>query len=124
MIIISNGKSTRTNGYLSRTEEQLRKAGITTSVFDGVAPNPTVDNAVAGADAAKNFNADFLVALGGGSVMDCAKAIALLATNDGSLWDYVAIGSGKGNTVSENPLPIIAITTTAAQALKQILTVS
>lgn len=113
LIIISNGKSTRTNGYLSRTEEQLRKAGITTSVFDGVAPNPTVDNAVAGADAAKNFNADFLVALGGGSVMDCAKAIALLATNDGSLWDYVAIGSGKGNTVSENPLPIIAITTTA-----------
>ena len=113
LIIISNGKSTRTNGYLSRTEEQLRKAGITTSVFDGVAPNPTVGNAVAGADAAKNFNADFLVALGGGSVMDCAKAIALLATNDGSLWDYVAIGSGKGNTVSENPLPIIAITTTA-----------
>lgn len=113
LIIISNGKSTRANGYLARTEEQLHKAGITTSVFDGVVPNPTVDNTVAGADAAKNFNADFLVALGGGSVMDCTKAIALLATNDGSLWDYVAIGSGKGNTVSENPLPIIAITTTA-----------
>lgn len=113
LIIISNGKSTRANGYLARTEEQLHKAGITTSVFDGVVPNPTVDNASAGADAAKNFNADFLVALGGGSVMDCAKAIALLATNDGSLWDYVAVGSGKGKAVTQKPLPIIAITTTA-----------
>ena len=113
LIIISNGKSTRTNGYLSRTEEQLRKAGITTSVFDRVTQNPTVDNAEAGADAAKNFNADFLVALGGGSVMDCAKAIALLATNKGELWDYVAIGTGNGKPVPEKPLPIIAITTTA-----------
>ena len=113
LIIISNGKSTRANGYLARTEEQLHKAGITTSVFDGVVPNPTVDNTSAGADAAKNFNADFLVALGGGSVMDCAKAIALLATNDGTLWDYVAVGSGKGKAVTQKPLPIIAITTTA-----------
>ena len=113
LIIISNGKSTRANGYLARTEEQLHKAGITTSVFDGVVPNPTVDNTSAGADAAKNFNADFLVALGGGSVMDCAKAIALLATNDGTLWDYVAVGSGKGKDVTQKPLPIIAITTTA-----------
>lgn len=85
LIIISNGKSTRANGYLFRTKEQLRKAGITAYVFDGVAPNPTVKNAVAGADAARNFKADFLVVLGGGSVMDCAKAIALLATNKGEL---------------------------------------
>ena len=113
LIIISNGKSTRANGYLARTEEQLSKAGIVSAVFDGVVPNPTVDNAAAGADAAKNFNADFLVALGGGSVMDCAKAIALLATNQGELWDYVAVGSGKGQPISQKPLPIIAITTTA-----------
>ena len=53
LIIISNGKSTRSNGYLARTEEQLHSAGVETSVFDGIAPNPTVDNAVAGADAAR-----------------------------------------------------------------------
>lgn len=113
LIIISNGKSTRANGYLARTEEQLHLAGIETEVFDGVAPNPTVVNSEAGAKAARECNADFLVALGGGSVMDCSKAIALLATNDGELWDYISIGTGKGKPITNRPLPIVAITTTA-----------
>lgn len=113
LIIISNGKSTRANGYLTRTEEQLHQVGVETKVFDGVTPNPTVANSEAGAEAAREFGADFLVALGGGSVMDCSKAIALLATNNGELWDYVPIGTGKGNPISNKPLPIIAITTTA-----------
>ncbi len=113
LIIISNGKSTRANGYLQRTEEQLHKAGVETVVFDGVSPNPTVENVNAGAEKARTSGSDFLVALGGGSVMDCAKAIALMATNDGELWDYVPIGSGKGKPVAVRPLPIIAITTTA-----------
>ena len=113
LIIISNGKSTRANGYLARTEEQLHLAGIETEVFDGVAPNPTVVNSEAGAKAARECNADFLVALGGGSVMDCSKAIALLATNDGELWDYISIGTGKGKPIANRPLPIVAITTTA-----------
>ena len=113
LIIISNGKSTRANGYLARTEEQLHQVGVVTKVFDGVAPNPTVANSEAGAEAAREFGADFLIALGGGSVMDCSKAIALLATNNGELWDYVPIGTGKGQPISNKPLPIIAITTTA-----------
>ena len=113
LIIISNGKSTRANGYLARTEEQLHQVGVETELFDGVAPNPTVANSEAGAEAAREFGADFLVALGGGSVMDCSKAIALLATNNGKLWDYVPIGTGKGQPISNKPLPIIAITTTA-----------
>ena len=113
LIVISNGKSTRDNGYLARTEEQLHRAGVETEVFDGIMPNPTVANSAAGANAAREFKADFLVALGGGSVMDCSKAIALLATNEGDLWDYVAIGSGKGQPIQNRPLPIIAITTTA-----------
>lgn len=113
LIIISNGKSTHANGYLARTEQELSLAGVETAVFDGVMPNPTVENSHAGADAARAFGADFLVALGGGSVMDCSKAIALLATNDGDLWDYVPIGSGKGQPMQNKPLPIIAITTTA-----------
>lgn len=113
LIIISNGKSTRANGYLTRTEEQLHQVGVETKVFDGVAPNPTVANSEAGAEAAREFGADFLVALGGGSVMDCSKAIALLATNNGELWDYVPIGTGKGKPIANKPLQIIAITTTA-----------
>ncbi|WP_288874688.1 iron-containing alcohol dehydrogenase, partial [uncultured Bacteroides sp.] len=113
LIVISNGKSTRDNGYLARTEEQLHQAGVETEVFDGIMPNPTVTNSEAGANAARAYNADFLVALGGGSVMDCSKAIALLATNEGDLWDYVAVGSGKGQPIKNRPLPIVAITTTA-----------
>lgn len=113
LIVISNGKSTRANGYLSRTKEQLHKAGVETFLFDGVMPNPTVGNVNAGAEAAREHGCDFLVALGGGSVMDCTKAIAVMATNDGELWDYVPIGSGKGQPIAVKPLPIIAITTTA-----------
>ena len=113
LIVISNGKSTRANGYLARTEEQLHKAGVETVVFDGVMPNPTVGNVEAGTRAARESGADFLVALGGGSVMDCTKAIALMATNEGKLWDYVPIGSGKGQPIAVRPLPIVAITTTA-----------
>lgn len=113
LIIISNGKSTRANGYLARTEEQLHRAGVETFVFDGVAPNPSVGNVNAGAKVARDNDCDFLLALGGGSVMDCAKAIAVMATNEGELWDYVPIGSGKGQPIAVRPLPIIAITTTA-----------
>ena len=100
LIVISNGKSTRANGYLARAEEQLAKAGVESAVFDGVMPNPTVANVEAGAKAARERGCDFLVALGGGSVMDCAKGIAVMATNDGELWDYVPIGSGKGMPIA------------------------
>lgn len=113
LIVISNGKSTRANGYLSRTEAQLSKAGVEMALFDGVSPNPTVSNVNAGAQAARENGCDFIVALGGGSVMDCSKGIAVMATNDGELWDYVTVGSGKGNPIGVKPLPIVAITTTA-----------
>ena len=73
LIIISNGKSTRANGYLQRTEEQLHKAGVETVVFDGVSPNPTVENVNAGAEKARTSGSDFLVALGGGSLINKQK---------------------------------------------------
>lgn len=113
LIVISNGKSTRANGYLARTEEQLHKAGVETVVFAGATPNPTVSDVNAGAKAARENGCDFLVALGGGSVMDCSKGIAVMATNEGELWDYVTIGSGKGHPIAVRPLPIVAVTTTA-----------
>lgn len=68
LIVISNGKSTRANGYLARTEEQLHKTGVETFLFDGVMPNPTVGNVDAGAKVARENGCDFLVALGEGSV--------------------------------------------------------
>ncbi len=113
VIIISNGKSTRANGYLSRTEEQLAQAGVATSVFDKIQPNPLKETVMEGAAFVKAQGADFIVALGGGSVIDSAKAIAVMAANHGDLWDYIASGTGKGQPIKNKPLPIVAISTTA-----------
>ncbi len=113
VIIISNGKSTRANGYLSSTEEQLAQAGVATSVFDKIQPNPLKETVMEGAAFVKAQGADFIVALGGGSVIDSAKAIAVMAANPGDLWDYIASGTGKGQPIKNKPLPIVAISTTA-----------
>lgn len=54
-----------------------------------------------------------VLGFGGGSSIDTAKSIALLSTNDGDFWDYVATGSGKGCKIRNKPLPVIAVPTTA-----------
>jgi len=113
MIVISNGKSAKINGYLSRTEEQLKLAGVETVVFDKVQANPLRSTVMAGGSFAKENSCDFIVALGGGSCIDAAKAIAVMAANDGDYWDYVFGGTGKGKKMEHKPLPVIAITTTA-----------
>jgi alcohol dehydrogenase len=113
VVVISNGKSTRANGYLARTEEQLRLAGVKTIVFDKVRANPLKSTVMEGASFARKNRCDFIVALGGGSCMDAAKAMAVIATNDGDYWDYISSGSGKGKPIKNRPLPIVAITTTA-----------
>ena len=113
MIVISNGKSTRSNYYLDRTEEQLNMAGVETVLFDKVEANPLKSTVMDGSLFARENNCDFIVALGGGSVMDASKAMAIMSTNDGDLWDYVSSGTGKGKAIANTPLPIVAITTTA-----------
>lgn len=113
LVVISNGKSTRTNGALDRTLEQLRIAGVETILFDKVGPNPLKATVEEGAKLAKNTGCDFVVALGGGSVMDAAKVMAMYALQPGDLWDYVAGATGKNQPLANPTLPVIAITTTA-----------
>lgn len=113
LIVISSGKSTRANGYLDRVEEQLKLAGVETVLFDKVLPNPTKPVVMAGAKAARDNGCDFILGLGGGSSIDSAKAIAIMATNDGDLWNYVYGGTGGAQRMKNAPLPIVAITTTA-----------
>lgn len=113
LVVISNGKSTKENGYLQRCEEELNAAGVEIVLFDKVEANPLKSTVMAGAKCARENNCDFVVALGGGSVMDASKAIASMATNDGDLWDYINGGTGKGQSLLNNPLPVVAITTTA-----------
>lgn len=113
MLVISKGKSVKVNGTLSRAEEQLRRAGVETVVFDRVESNPLKSTVMEGCTVARAQGCDFLVALGGGSCMDAAKAIAVMATNEGDYWDYIPSGTGKGKPLAAAPLPLVAITTTA-----------
>lgn len=113
LIVISNGKSTRANGYLDWLENELKQAGVEYVVFDKVAANPTKPVVEEGGRFARENGCDFIVALGGGSVMDASKAIGLLAANGGDLWDYVMFGTGKKQWPQIPGLPIVAITTTA-----------
>lgn len=82
-------------------------------VYDGIRPNPTKDSIMEAAAAARRENCDFITALGGGSPMDSAKVIAMMATNPGDLWDYCVKGTGKGLPIQNQPLPIVCVTTTA-----------
>lgn len=113
LLIISNGKSAIENGYLSRTEAELQKAGVEWVIFNQVEANPLKSTVMAGGNVARENECDFIVALGGGSVMDASKAIATMATNSGDVWDYINGGTGKGQPIKVDPLPIICITTTA-----------
>lgn len=113
MVVISNGRSTRASGALDRTLEQLRMAGVETVLFDKVGANPLKNIVEEGARLARDSGCDFVVALGGGSVMDAAKVMAMYANQPGDLWDYVPGATGKMQPLVNPVLPWIAITTTA-----------
>lgn len=113
LIVISAGKSTKANGYLDRVEKEMEKCEVETVVFDKILPNPVKEHVMEGASLAKSAGCDFVIGLGGGSSIDSAKAIAVMAVNSGDYWDYISGGTGKGMPVPNDPLPIIAITTTA-----------
>lgn len=98
-------------GLVGEVAEKLGQNGITSTIYDGVQPNPTVANVEAGLALLKANDCDFVISLGGGSPHDCAKGIALVATNGGSIKDY------EGLDQSAKPqLPLVAINTTAGTA--------
>lgn len=113
LVVTTSGKSVKRLGYLDRLLKELEKAGVTVTLYDKVSPNPTRDNVMEGAAMARAADCEFLVALGGGSAIDAAKGIAVMAVNDGDCWDYVRDGSGKGLPLQARPLPVIAIPSTA-----------
>ncbi|MBS6546750.1 MAG: iron-containing alcohol dehydrogenase [Butyricicoccus pullicaecorum] len=112
-LIITGGTSTRKLGYVDRVAEALAAGGHETIVYADVQPNPTIEGVRACAALARQEGCSFMVGLGGGSSIDTAKAAAVMATNDGDWWDYVFGGTGKGQKIQNDPLPIVAITTTA-----------
>ncbi len=113
LIVISAGKSIKSNGYLERLTAQLEVAEISYVVYDKILSNPLKTHVMEGAAIAKQEQCDFVIGFGGGSSIDSAKAIAVMASNEGDFWDYIFGGTGKKKPVLSDPLPVVAITTTA-----------
>ena len=113
LLVTSAGQSAKRHGYLGRVEEQLTQAGVRAVLYDQITPNPTKAEVMAGAALCRKEGCDFVLGLGGGSSIDAAKAISVMARNPGDYWDYVSGGTGKGKAVPNAPLPVVAVTTTA-----------
>ena len=97
----------------TKVTELLNAAGIAYEVYDGIKPNPTIENVTAGVEACKAAGADVIVAVGGGSPIDTSKAIATIITNP----EFTDGRSLEGLAPTKNPcLPIIAVTTTSGTA--------
>ncbi|MCD9569239.1 L-threonine dehydrogenase [Pseudomonas protegens] len=98
-------------GVASMVAEKLAMQDIDSVIFDGAKPNPSIANVEQGLAQLQQAQCDFVISLGGGSPHDCAKGIALCATNGGQIRDY------EGVDQSAKPqLPLIAINTTAGTA--------
>ena len=97
----------------TKVTDLLDATGIDYEIYDGIKPNPTIENVTAGVDACKAAGADVIVAVGGGSPIDTSKAIATIITNP----EFSDVRSLEGLAPTKNPcLPIIAVTTTSGTA--------
>ena len=100
-------------GISKKVTDLLDAEGIAYSVFSDIKPNPTIENVQNGVEAFKAAGADCIVAIGGGSSMDTAKAIGLIITNP----EYADVRSLEGVAPTKNPcVPTIAVATTAGTA--------
>ena len=114
LVVISNGKSVRANGYLTALEAELDEAGVDHVLFDKIQANPLEPTVQEGVEAGRAAGVDFVVGLGGGSVMDAAKAIAaMIPQQGGRVWDYMGTGTSEHRRFNAPLLPFVAITTSA-----------
>lgn len=113
LLVTSNGQTAKEYGYLAHVEKELDLAGVEHALFDKVRANPTRSNVMDGAKVAKENACNFVVALGGGSVMDCSKCIALMMNNPGDIWDYSLSEKGGKKQPVFDAAPVVAITTSA-----------
>lgn len=95
-------------GLCNPLVESLKAAGVKVEIYDGVNSEPDLNHVSQALDLQKKYNSDILVSFGGGSPLDAAKAVAVMATNPGKIEDYMGLGK-----VSKPGLPLIAIPTTA-----------
>lgn len=107
-LIVSGRRSARLSGLLGRVTDQLTSKKIECSLFDQVEPNPTTDTIQDGADLARSRKIRWVLGVGGGSALDAAKAIALMAVNQGDVRTYCS-----GMRPENPPFPVVAVPTTS-----------
>jgi alcohol dehydrogenase class IV len=101
----------RRAGWTGAVADSLRALGVSFDVFDGVSPNPRAAQVMSGADAYRLGGCDALVAVGGGSVLDCAKGIGIVVANGRDILDYEGV-----DQVAEPMPPMICVPTTAGSS--------
>lgn len=106
-LIVTGGSSSQRNGSLAEMTAALTREGIRVQIFNEIEQNPGLTTVYRGGQRAREMGADFIVGLGGGSPLDAAKAVAVLAVNDISQQDLMA------KNWSNDPLPVVAVPTTA-----------
>ena len=106
-LIVTGRTSAKKSGLYDRVTAKLDAAHIEHVLFDQVDANPLTTTALDGAALAKSESCDMVVAIGGGSIMDCAKGIAFMAVNEGDINDYIF-----NRKISDKALPLIVIPTT------------
>ena len=100
-------------GVSKKVTDVLDEAGLAYEIYSNIKPNPTIENVQTGVEAFKKSGADYIVAIGGGSSMDTAKAIGIIIANP----EYEDVRSLEGVAPTKNPcVPIIAVPTTAGTA--------
>ena len=109
VLVVYGGGSVKRNGVFDAAAEQLRQHGIAWAELSGVEPNPRISTVREGVRLCREEGLDGVLALGGGSVIDCAKGIAAGALYDGDPWDF----SGK-KLSPERALPLFTVLTMAA----------
>lgn len=109
LLIHYGGGSVIRSGLLERVEKILKEAGFEYVKLGGAVPNPRLSLVYQGIELCKRENVDFILAVGGGSAIDSAKAIGYGATNEGDVWDFY-----EGKRKADNCLPVGVILTIAA----------
>ncbi|MFC1478116.1 iron-containing alcohol dehydrogenase [Candidatus Margulisiibacteriota bacterium] len=113
LIVIGKG-SVKKHGYLDNVLSQLKSINVETVIFEGVESNPKAATIDRGAGLAREEKPRFVIGLGGGSVMDASKCIAMLAVTPGNIWDYAYKGINEDMKKFQNALPLVCIPTVAA----------
>ena len=106
-LIVTGRSSAKKSGLYDRVKNSLAEAGVDSVLFDQVSQNPLTTTVEEGARLATEQGCNVVVAIGGGSIMDCAKGIAFMACNDGDINDYIF-----NCKQSDRALPLILIPTT------------